>query len=112
MARHLAGRVGDVHHRGVLEVLESDGLPIDFLCGSSMGGAVALAFARFGSARAATENVLRVVADFARARGMQWLPRASLISASRMMTLTSRWYQGDSQEESRVPKPKPRPSRR
>jgi NTE family protein len=26
----------------VLEVLEEDGLPIDFLCGSSMGGAVAL----------------------------------------------------------------------
>lgn len=86
------GAAAGLAHLGVLEVLESDGLPIDFLCGSSMGGAVALAFARFGSARAATENVLRVVADFARARGMQWLPRASLISASRMTTLTRELY--------------------
>jgi predicted acylesterase/phospholipase RssA len=86
------GAAAGLAHLGVLEVLENDGLPIDFLCGSSMGGAVALAFARFGSARAASEVLLRLVADFARAKGMQWLPRASLISASRMATLTEELY--------------------
>ena len=82
------GAAAGLAHLGVLEVIEDDGLPIDFLCGSSMGGAVALAFARYGSARAAKDEILRRVAEFARWKGFQWLPRASLISASRMKTLT------------------------
>jgi predicted acylesterase/phospholipase RssA/CRP-like cAMP-binding protein len=86
------GAAAGLAHLGVLEVLEDDGLPIDFLCGSSMGGAVALAFARFGSARAATEVLLRLVAEFARSKGIQWLPRSSLISAARMTTLTGALY--------------------
>ena len=86
------GAAAGLAHLGVLEVLEDDGLPVDFLCGSSMGGAVALAFARFGSARAASEVILRLVADFARRKGLQWLPRASLISASRMTTLTEQLF--------------------
>ena len=86
------GAAAGLAHLGVLEVLEDDGLPIDFICGSSMGGAVALAFARFGSARAASEVILRLVADFARSKGVQWLPRASFVSASRMTTLTRQLY--------------------
>ena len=62
------GAAAGLAHLGVLEVLEDDGLPIDFLCGSSMGGAVALAFAHFGSARAAKDEILRLVAEFARPR--------------------------------------------
>ena len=75
------GAAAGLAHLGVLEVIEDDGLPIDFLCGSSMGGAVALAFAHFGSARTAKDEILRLVAEFARRKGLQWLPRASLISA-------------------------------
>jgi predicted acylesterase/phospholipase RssA/CRP-like cAMP-binding protein len=86
------GAAAGLAHLGVLEVLEDDGLPIDFICGSSMGGAVALAFARFGSARAASEVILRLVADFARSKGVQWLPRASFVSASRMSTLTRQLF--------------------
>jgi predicted acylesterase/phospholipase RssA/CRP-like cAMP-binding protein len=86
------GAAAGLAHLGVLEVLEDDGLPIDFICGSSMGGAVALAFARFGSARAASEVILRLVADFARSKGVQWLPRASFVSASRMTTLTRQLF--------------------
>ena len=86
------GAAAGLAHLGVLEVLEDDGLPVDFICGSSMGGAVALAFARFDSARAATEVILRLVADFARSKGIQWLPRGSLVSASRMTTLTRQLY--------------------
>ena len=86
------GAAAGLAHLGVLEVLEDDGLPIDFICGSSMGGAVALAFARFGSARAASAVILRLVADFARSKGVQWLPRASFVSASRMTTLTRQLF--------------------
>ncbi|MEP7301882.1 MAG: cyclic nucleotide-binding and patatin-like phospholipase domain-containing protein [Caldimonas sp.] len=86
------GAAAGLAHLGVLEVLEDDGLPIDFICGSSMGGAVALAFGRYGSARAATEVLLRLVADFSRSKGMQWLPRGSIISASRMTALTRQLY--------------------
>ena len=86
------GAAAGLAHLGVLEVIEDDGLPIDFLCGSSMGGAVALAFAHFGSARAAKDEILRLVAEFARRKGLQWLPRASLISASRMTSLTEQLF--------------------
>jgi len=86
------GAAAGLAHLGVLEVLEGDGLPIDFLCGSSMGGAVAIAFARYGSARAATEVILRLIADFARSKGFQWLPRGSLLSTSRVLTITEALY--------------------
>ena len=97
------GAAAGLAHLGVLEVIEDDGLPIDFLCGSSMGGAVALAFARFGSARGAAEAILRHVADFARSKGIQWLPRASLISASRMTSLTEELFGNATFAELRLP---------
>ena len=68
-----------------------------------MGGAVALAFARFGSAREATDVLLRLVADFARSKGIQWLPRSSLVSASRMTTLTRALYGDATFAELRLP---------
>jgi len=97
------GAAAGLAHLGVLEVLEEDGLPIDFLCGSSMGGAVALAFARFGSARAARDEILRRVAEFARWKGFQWLPRASLISAARMKALTEGVFGDATFAELRLP---------
>jgi hypothetical protein len=48
-----AGAALGFAHLGVLEVLEDAGVPIDCLAGSSMGGIVALAYAREGNARAA-----------------------------------------------------------
>ena len=102
LARRLCGRdigvamsvgaAAGLAHLGVLEILEDDGLPVDYLCGSSMGGAVALAFAHFGSARGAGEAILSHVGEFARKKGLQWLPRASLISASRMTSLTEQLF--------------------
>jgi len=97
------GAAAGLAHLGVLEVIEEDGLPVDFLCCSSMGGAVALAFARFGSARAAGEAILGHVADFARSKGIQWLPRASLISAARMTTLTEQLFGSATFAQLRLP---------
>jgi NTE family protein len=82
------GAAAGLAHLGVLEVLEADGIPIDYLCGSSMGGALALAYAHHGSAAAAGDAVTRLTADFVRSKGWQWLPRASLVAASRMEAIT------------------------
>lgn len=45
-------------HLGLLQLLDEAGVPLDYLCGSSMGAAVALSYAQQGSARAATEAVV------------------------------------------------------
>ncbi len=86
------GAAAGLAHLGLLEVLEDEGLPVDFLCGSSMGGAVALAYAHFGRVRDAIDALTRLSADFARDRGFSFMPRSSLISADRMVALTAQLY--------------------
>lgn len=86
------GAAAGLAHLGLLEVLEDEGLPVDFLCGSSMGGAVALAYARFGRVRAAIDALTRLSADFARDRGFSFMPRSSLVSADRMVHLTNELF--------------------
>lgn len=79
-------------HLGLLEALDDADVPIDYLCGSSMGGAVALAYARFGRARDAIAAMTRLAADFARDRGITLMPRASLVAADRMVTITNELF--------------------
>jgi len=87
------GAAAGLAHLGVLQELEADGLPLDYLCGSSMGGAVGLALARFGSARVAADAILQLVAEFARDKGLQWWwPRASLVSEARMTAITHKLF--------------------
>lgn len=78
------GAAAGLAHLGLLETLEDTGVPLDFLCGSSMGGIVSMGYAYFGNARAATDAFCHMAADFARSRGLHWLPRASLVSPARM----------------------------
>jgi predicted acylesterase/phospholipase RssA/CRP-like cAMP-binding protein len=66
-------------HLGVLEVLEDAGVPIDCLAGSSMGGIVALAYAREGNARHAMATVQRVIGARKKVRDVSWFPRSSLL---------------------------------
>jgi NTE family protein len=67
-------------HFGVLDVLEEAGLPLDYVCGSSMGGVVALAYAKFGSAQRAAEIATEFGAANSKIRDADWLPRASLFA--------------------------------
>lgn len=86
------GAAAGLAHLGLLDVLEEEGLPVDFLCGSSMGGAVALAYARFGRVRDAIDALTRLSADFARDRGFSFMPRSSLVGADRMIHLTNELF--------------------
>jgi NTE family protein len=90
------GAAAGLAHLGLLEVLEDAGIPLDFLCGSSMGGAVAMACAHFGGARAAGDAICRLAGDFAQRRGMQWLPRAGLIAPARIDAISKELF-GDAE---------------
>jgi predicted acylesterase/phospholipase RssA/CRP-like cAMP-binding protein len=86
------GAAAGLAHLGLLATLEEIGVPIDFLCGSSMGGAVAMGYAYFGNVRAATDALCRLAADFARSKGLQWMPRAGLVSPGRMDAITGELF--------------------
>jgi len=78
------GAAAGFAHLGFLEVLEAAGIPIDYLCGSSMGGVVALGFAQYGKVAPAADAILRLGVQFARARGFQLVPRGGLLSRRRI----------------------------
>jgi NTE family protein len=82
------GAAAGLAHLGLLEVLEDAGIPLDFLCGSSMGGIAAIAYAHFGSARIASDRLCSMAGEFARNKGLQWLPRAGLVSTARMEAIS------------------------
>ncbi len=83
-----AGAALGFAHLGVLKVLDEAGIAIDYVCGSSMGGAVALAYARYGSAAVATSaarahiGANRLVADPA------YLPRSALLRGEKVRRAT------------------------
>ena len=82
------GAAAGLAHLGFLEVLERSGVPIDFLCGSSMGGTVALGYGQCGNAPEFADAICRVSAQFAKARGIQILLRGSLVSHRRVQEMT------------------------
>ena len=86
------GAAAGLAHLGLLEVLEDEGIPIDYLCGSSMGGAVALAYAHVGHARETIDAMSRLSREFARDRGVSLMPRSSLLSAQRMVDITDEMF--------------------
>ena len=79
-----AGAARGFAHLGVLDVLERAGLPLDYVCGSSMGGIVALLFARFGSIGETIEAARRLIGSNAKVRDVAWLPRSSFFSGRKV----------------------------
>ena len=86
------GAAAGFAHLGSLQVLEDCGVPIDFLCGSSMGGVVALGFAQLREASKATEALCTLGAAFARSRGLQVVPRSALVSTQRMRGIAEEMF--------------------
>jgi NTE family protein len=86
------GAAAGLAHLGFLEVLEQAGIPIDFLCGSSMGGTVALGYGQCGNAPDFATAICKLGAQFAKARGIQILPRGSLVSRRRFEELTRQLF--------------------
>jgi NTE family protein len=85
-----AGAARGFAHLGVLQVLDEAGVPIDFACGTSMGGAVALSYAHFGSALAATETVRDVAGSNDKVIDLAWLPGASMLRGKKVRRFVDR----------------------
>jgi NTE family protein len=78
-----SGAAGGFAHLGVLQVLEESGIPIDYLCGTSMGGAVALLYAKTSSATRAIEISRDLVSQRQNIVDVTLLPRSSLLAGKK-----------------------------
>jgi len=74
-----SGAAGGFAHLGVLQVLEEAGVPVDYLCGTSMGGAVALLCAKTGSATRSIEMSRDLVSRSNKIVDVALLPRSALL---------------------------------
>jgi NTE family protein len=74
-----AGSASGFAHLGVLQVLEDAGVVVDYACGSSMGGVVALVHARLGNARVTTDRFRELVGSNDKLRDFAWLPRSAIL---------------------------------
>lgn len=73
------GAAAGFAHFGVLSRLEEAGIALDCLCGASMGGLVALACGRYGSAREAARQFGLHLNSNRKLRDPAWLPRSALL---------------------------------
>ena len=78
-----SGGSGGLAHFGVLQVLEEAGVTVDYVCGSSMGGVLALAYSKAGSARAATEMGHELISNNALVRDLTLTPRSGLLRGAK-----------------------------
>jgi NTE family protein len=74
-----AGAACGFAHLGVLQVLEEAGIHVDYFCGSSMGGALALLGAMTGSADRTIEIVRDVAGSSDKVVDVTWFPRPALL---------------------------------
>ncbi len=79
-----AGAARGFAHLGVMQVLEEEGIPIDCVTGTSMGGIVALAYSVTGNARDATDLVGRALGSNRGVRDRSWFPRASVMAGRKV----------------------------
>jgi len=78
------GAAAGLAHFGALEAIEAAGIPLDYLCGSSMGGIAALVAATLGNAHLACEEARARLGSNAKVRDPAWLPRSSLYSGEKI----------------------------
>lgn len=79
-----AGAARGFAHLGVMQVLEEEGIPLDCVTGTSMGGIVALAYAVTGNARDATDLIGRNLGSNRGVRDRSWFPRASVMAGRKI----------------------------
>ena len=79
-----SGAAGGFAHLGVLQVLEEAGVPVDYLCGTSMGGAVALLCAKSGNVTQAIEISRDLVSRSNKIVDVALLPRAGLLAGKKI----------------------------
>ncbi len=71
-------------HVGVLEALEANDVPVDFLCGTSMGGIAALTIAQSASAAEGAQKMRDFLGGNHKIRDASWWPRASIFSGTKV----------------------------
>lgn len=79
-----AGAARGFAHLGVMQVLEEEGIPLDCVTGTSMGGIVALAYAVTGNARDATELIGSHLGSNRGVRDRSWFPRTSVMAGRKI----------------------------
>ncbi|MGH8598595.1 MAG: patatin-like phospholipase family protein, partial [Gammaproteobacteria bacterium] len=67
-------------HVGVLGALEENSIPVDFLCGTSMGGIAALVVANSASVQEGAQKMREFLGGNRKIRDTVWWPRASVFS--------------------------------
>ena len=78
-----SGAASGFAHLGVLQVLEEAGVPVDYLCGASMGGAVALLVAKTSSATRAIEISRDLVSQGQKIIDVALLPKSALLAGKK-----------------------------
>jgi NTE family protein len=78
-----AGGTCGLAHLGVLQVLEEAGVTVDYLCGTSMGGAVALIYAKTASAAESIEMARDLAGSNETVVDVTWLPRSGLLAGGK-----------------------------
>ena len=71
-------------HVGVLETLEANDVPVDFICGTSMGGIAALTIAHAASAAEGARQMRDFLGGNHKIRDASWWPRASIFSGAKV----------------------------
>lgn len=71
-------------HLGVLEVLDGAGIPVDVMCGSSMGGIIALTLAREGNVSKTIARVRKQLGSNKKIRDPALFPRGSIFRGSKI----------------------------
>lgn len=71
-------------HLGVLQVLEEAGITVDYLCGSSMGGAAALIYAKTGGVTQTLEMSRDLLSGNMQVVDLSWWPKSSLLAGRKL----------------------------
>lgn len=79
-------------HVGVLQVLEDRGVPLDYLCGTSMGGITALTVARCADAREAERFLQGFLGGNRKIRDTRLLPGISLFGGHKIARAASETF--------------------
>ncbi|MEJ2246332.1 MAG: patatin-like phospholipase family protein, partial [Acidobacteriota bacterium] len=79
-----AGAARGFAHLGVLQVLEEEGIPIDYACGTSMGGAVATIYGKTGNAADTIQIIRSLIGSNNKIRDLSWCPKSSLMAGKKL----------------------------
>jgi len=90
-------------HVGVLEALEAEGIPVDFVCGTSMGGIVALTMGASSSAAEGGRKVREFLGGNRKIRDIAWWPRTSLFSGAKVERAARRVFDDVTFADLRLP---------